>query len=100
MIHVYLKTIEGKMYTVVLNPKLPFTNLIEVVIETTDIVKEDLRMVYRQRQLMSLDETKSIEDIGIEDHSVIHVVKQWKKCSCVCESNVGCVQNDKKQSTD
>jgi hypothetical protein len=97
MIHIYFKTIEGKLYTVLMNPKYTLKQLIEVVIETTGIAKEELRMVYKQRQLMEVEETKIVENIGIEDHSVIYVVKRMKKCSC--ESN-SCVQNDKKQSTD
>jgi hypothetical protein len=99
MIHVYLKTIDGKLYTVLIDPRFPLIKLIEVVMEMTGIAKEELRMVHKQRQLMDVDETKLIEDVGIEDHSVIHVLKIWKKCSCVCESN-NCVQNDKKEATD
>jgi hypothetical protein len=86
MIHIYFKTIEGKLYTVLMDPKYSLTQLIEVVTETTGIVKEELRMVYKQRQLMEADETKSLDYLGLEDHAVIHVVKRWKKCSCVCES--------------
>jgi hypothetical protein len=85
MIHIYFKTIEGKLYTVLMNPKYTLKQLIEVVIETTGIAKEDLRMVYKQRQLIEVEETKMLEDVGLEDHSVIHVLKIWKKCSC--ESN-------------
>ncbi len=100
MPHIYLKTIEGKLYTVLMDKKLPLTKLIEVVIEYTGIAKEDLRMVFRQRQLMECDETKSLDDLGLEDHSVIHVLKRMKRCSCVCSTGTNCVQNDKKQSTD
>ena len=100
MIHVYLKTIEGKQYSFLIDPKFPLTQLQEVIMKQTGIVKEDLRIIYRQRNLMEVDETKSIEDVGIEDHSVIHVIKRWKTCSCVCKSNSICVQNDKKESTE
>jgi hypothetical protein len=100
MIHMYLKTIDGKMYTVVMDPTFPLAKLKEVVMETTGIAKEDLRLVHRQRQLTDLDETKSINDCYIEDHAVIYVIKRWKKCSCVLETNMKCVQNDKKDSTD
>ncbi len=100
MIHVYVKTIEGKMYTVVIDPKIPLAKLKEVVMETTGIANEDLRMVHRQRQLKDFDETKSIEESGIEDHAVVYAVKRWKKCSCVSNSKAECVQNDKKDSTD
>ena len=100
MIHMYLKTIDGKMYTMVMDPTFPLTKLKEVVMETTGIAKEDLRLVHRQRQLTELDETKTIQECGIEDHAVIYVIKRWKKCSCVPASNMKCVQNDKKDSTD
>jgi hypothetical protein len=82
MIHIYLKTLEGKQYSFVIDPKLPLTKLIEVVIETTGIMKEELRLVVRQRNLMEIEETKRIEDVDIEDHSVIYVIKRLKKCSC------------------
>lgn len=100
MIHVYLKTIDGKLYTVLMDPKYSLTKLIEVVLEITGIAKEDLRMVHKQRQLIEVEETKVLEDIGIEDHCVIYVIKRIKKCSCVCDSNTNCVQNDKKEATD
>ncbi len=89
MIHVYLKTIEGKLYTLVLDKKIPLAKLIEVIMETTEILREDLRLVFRQRQLTDVDEKTTLEDCGIEDHSVIHVVKRWKRCSCA--SNAECV---------
>ena len=92
MIHIYIKTIEGKQYSFVINHKFSLTQLFEVIINQTGIAKEELRIIYRQRNLIEVDETKTIEDCGIEDHAVLHVIKRMPKCSCV--------QNDKKEATD
>jgi hypothetical protein len=92
MIHIYLKTIEGNQYSFLINPRFAITELQEVVMKQTGIANEDLRLIYRQRNLMEADKTKSIEDCGVEDHAVLHVVKRMPKCSCV--------QNAKKEATD
>ncbi len=82
MIHIYLKTIEGKQYSFVIDPRLPLSDLQEVVMNQTGIAKEEMKMICKQQNLMDCEETKSIEECGVDDHTVIHVFKVLKKCSC------------------